>query len=291
MLDTGASMNLASPILVQQRYELRKQAWHDGSHAGWIALDRHLEREVLFRVPYGPAHDQWFVEISRLRSRLCHTNLIPLYDVGTTEDGRPFSTEPHIKAMFMSELLRNHLGNDFEVPLSRLVSYLLDVCKAIAYLHENVILHLDLYPGNVLVDPRSHEVFATVNYCSPLPSRQGRIMGRVPYMAPEQANPERMGAPDIRTDVYGLGRILFEILFGNPPNEKKATPKEDVTALATRKGPPPRRPLGARAARYPELAKKLEPICRRALESDRNARQANMYMFMKDVEECLWACE
>jgi len=109
------------------------------------------------------------------------------------------------------------------------------------------------------------------------------------YAAPEQVDPERLGAPDVLTDVHGLSGILFEILYDHPPNGRRhASVREFLTALAARKGPPRPGTLGTRAARCQELARKLEPVCLRALESDRTARQVSVPAFMREVEQCAW---
>jgi serine/threonine-protein kinase len=289
-----------SPDPIDQRYELRRQLWYDGPHGGWLALDRLLGREVVFNVPYRPADDQRFLQAARSRSRLRHANLIPLYDVGATEDGRPFFTDAYIEATDIRRLLQDREGKCSDVTLPRLVSYLLDACKAVAFLHAKGFLHLELYPGNVLVAPQFHEAFVIGGFRSLAPvcidregatpgPELGRVLGLPAYMAPEQLDPDRLGAPDALTDVHGLGGILFEVLYDHPPNGRRdASAREFLTALAARKGPPRPGTLGTRAARCHELARKLEPVCLRALESDRTARQGSVPAFMGEVEQCVW---
>lgn len=288
-----------SPDPIDQRYELREQLWFDGPHGGRLALDRLLGREVVFNMPYRPADDQRFLQVARIRSRLRHANLIPLYDVGATKEGRPFFTDAYIQAMDIGRLLQGREDKCSDVTLARLVSYLLDACKAVAFLHVNGFLHLELHPGNVLVAPPSQEVFVIRGLPSLAPvsiDREGVTPGRVlavcgvpAYMAPEQVDPERVGAPDVLTDVHGLGGILFEILYDRPPNGRLHAPVLEVlTALAAGKGPPRRGTFGTRAGQCQELAQKLEPVCLRALESDRTARQVNVPAFMREVEQCAW---
>jgi serine/threonine protein kinase len=146
------------------------------------------------------------------------------------------------------------------------------------------------------VEPQFHEVFVVGDYPSPLPIRHDRgpmepgqavvSFGAPAYSAPEQL---LLGAPDVLTDVYGLGGILFEMLYDRPPNgENPASIVEILNALAVRKGPPKPPPFGRRAARSRELARRLQPICLRALESDRTARQVSVSAFMEGVERCAW---
>ena len=292
-------MKLDNPVPFEQRYDLRHRLWLDGPHGGWLALDRILGRDVVVHLAYRSDDDQPFLQMAQIRGRLRHANLIPLYDLGATKDGTPFFTEPCIKATDLRRLRLDGEDKAGDVTLPRLLSYLLDVCKAVAFVHANGFLHLELHPGNVLVVPESQEVFVVCDHPSLPPVRVERVgagtwpgaVCRVPaYMAPEQVDPERLGATDVLTDVYGLGGILFDILYDNPPNGRQRTSSaiEIVTALAARKGPPERGTLGRRAARCRELARKLEPVCLRALEYDRTARPVSVSAFMKAVEQCAW---
>jgi eukaryotic-like serine/threonine-protein kinase len=114
----------------------------------------------------------------------------------------------------------------------------------------------------------------------------GLILGAPAYMAPEQADPSWREQLDVRTDVYSLGGILFEILYDIPPNGEGHAPSAIRTALAARKGLPARGTFGPWAARSPKLARKLEPVCLRALESDPGARQASVSAFIEEIEQC-----
>lgn len=283
----------------EERYEIGRQLWLDGPHGGWLALDRLLGREVVLNRPYGRDDHPWFVHMAQIRAQIRHANLIPLYDLGATKDGRPFFTEPDIKAADIRRLQREGEGKAADVMLPRLVSYLLDVGKALAFLHASGFLHLELHPGNVLVAPESQEVFLVRGHPSLPPvttegdggdaGPNGVRIGVPAYMAPEQLDPHRLGAPDHLTDVYGLGGILFEILYDNPPNGRHGAPVTEVlTALAVRKGPPPRGTFGPWAARCREMARKLEPVCLRALEHDRTARQASVSALVSEVEQRAW---
>src|SRR5262249_17207085 len=152
-------MSRDSPDPLDQRYELRQRLWLDGPHAGWLAFDRLLGREGVFNMPYRPADDQRFLQVARIPSRLPPANLIPLYDVGATKDGRPFFTDAYVGATDLGRLQQHRGDQGSDVTLIRLLSYLLDVCKAVAFLHANGFLHLELSLRNVLVAPQFHEVF------------------------------------------------------------------------------------------------------------------------------------
>jgi serine/threonine protein kinase len=264
--------------------------WCDGPHGGWLALDRFLGRKVVVNFPYRPDQESEFLERARLRARLRHANLIPIYDLNKASDGSPFFTEPHIEVTDVRTLL-DRGDEQAALTLPQLVAYLRDACKAIIFLHANRLLHLDMHPGNVLVAAASGEIFVVLSrhsltLLSAHNRTNGLVIGVPGYLAPEQVNREELGAPDVDTDVYGLGGILFEILYDQPPNAKRSTPLEAViTTLLSRNGPPRRGTLAARAAQYRTLAQRLEPVCLRALESDRKARHTSVSALIKDIDD------
>lgn len=300
MNDAASSSSAVVPF--EQRYEMHRHAWCDGSHAGWFALDRLLGREVIVNMPYRPADAGRLLELARRRAHFRHAHFVPIYDVGETKDGMPFFTEPYIKAEDLGQLLRDRAADAGDNTLFRLVGYLLDTCKAVAFLHANGFLHLALSPGHVRVTDPFGEVFVTLGLLSQFPARTpreqaseemaGRYLGAPGYSAPETLDPERFGVQDVSTDVYGLGGILFEILYGIPPNGRSAleSSHELCKAVVGRNGPPERGTLCAAAARWPGVADKLAAVCLRALESDRAKRQASVTAFATEIEASLMGC-
>jgi serine/threonine protein kinase len=209
-----------NPDCFGERYDLHRPLWSDGPHGGWLALDRTLGREVVVNFPYRPDDDYQFLQRAQIRAALRHANIIPLYELEETTDGRPFFSEPHIKATNIRTLLDGD-NEPAGVTLPRLVAYLLDGCKAVAFLHANGFLHLEMHPRNVLVVPASNEVFVVRGHPSLPPvcidsdiGTKGLMTGVPAYMAPEQVNQQELGTPDVLTDVYGLGGVLFEIHQG-----------------------------------------------------------------------------
>jgi hypothetical protein len=106
-------------------------------------------------------------------------------------------------------------------------------------------------------------------------------------MAPEQVDSRTLGEPDVSTDVYGIGGVLFRLLYGNPPNGEGPI-LQIVADLMARRGPPNPGTLSAQAARCRALAKKLEPVCLRALEVDRTKRHASVAAFVSEIEHAVW---
>jgi len=273
-------MSASGPVLFEQRYELREQLWLDGPHGGWLATDRLLGREVVVHRPYRPEDDRAFRDAANARARVRHAALVPVYDVGTRNDGGPFFTEPYIRTADLSSVLR-----DSDVAgatsLARLVGYLMAVSSAVAYLQGRGHAGLELHPGRVLVAPETGEAFLWWWYpgCP--------VFWPVAYMPPEHARPGQAGKSDARADVYALGGMLFECLYDRPPNgARDQSPHAIVRELVARTGPPRPGVLSPRAVGGSALARRLEPVCLAALAASPTERPACAAAFRAEVERC-----
>ncbi|MFO0905978.1 MAG: serine/threonine-protein kinase [Pirellulales bacterium] len=272
----------------EERYETRQQLWLDGPHGGWLAFDRVLGRDVVLNIPYCPEDNRRFIRTAQFRARLRHANLIPLLDFNVTRAGQPYFTDPHLEALDLRESLR--AGADGT--LWDQCRILLQVCDAVRYVHANDLLHLDLQPRNVLVTRSFQEVFL-IRIHSSLPaadirseedSQSAVIIGNPAYMAPEQLDPARSGRATAETDVYGLGGILYFMLYGTAPNQGHATPPNSILeALAKRLGPPSPDLGHFKDSVSRRLAKRLSPICERALHSDRERRHETVREFYNEL--------
>lgn len=177
-------------------------------------------------------------------SRLDHPGIVPVYDVGTLPDGRPFYTMRLVRGRTLAEVAAGGSGEDRR----RLVRHLLAAAEAVAVAHDAGIVHRDLKPANVLVGEHGETQVADWGLAAatpaaqarwrdlPAPEPRGRV-GTERYMSPEQARGE---APDPRDDVWALGVTLAELIGERPPPELAA-----VVSRAT--APDPR-------ARYPDAA-------------------------------------
>jgi tRNA A-37 threonylcarbamoyl transferase component Bud32 len=199
-------------------------------------------------------------------ARLEDLGLAQVYDVDVCE-GRPFLVMEYIVGRSLSDWLQERQPTPREA--AALVAQL---ARTLAKVHGQGVLHRDLKPANILIDaagqPRVLD-FGLALMSQPWEERRptdGGVCGTYAYMAPEQAEgrAERIGP---RTDVFGLGAVLYEILTGRPPYQ---APDANVVWEQARQGQVPRpRQLN------PRVPPALERICLKTLATDPEQRYAS----------------
>jgi tetratricopeptide (TPR) repeat protein len=200
-----------------------------------VLLEKHLQRpEVVAR----------FVAEARTCARLQHPGIVPVYEQGTLDDGRPYFTMKLVRGRTLAELLAARPGPTHD--LAQFLDVFLRAAQAVAFAHSIGVIHRDLTPSNVMIgefgevlvmdwglarqlpgdDPTTPGVEPGSEGSSDrtdrdrsallVPETEFRtVMGTPGYMAPEQAT-GGSGRLDRRVDVFGLGSILCEILTGQP---------------------------------------------------------------------------
>ncbi len=283
-------------------------------------LGRELAVKVLLEEHRGnPELTRRFVEEAQIAGQLQHPGIVPVYELGTFEDRRPFFTMKLVKGRTLATLLggRSSPGED----LGRFLGIFEQVCQTVAYAHARGVIHRDLKPSNVMVGAFGEVqvmdwgLAKVLNRGAPvaegpapaperthirtLPSastadaqRVGTLlgMGTFGYMPPEQA----LGEADLideRADVFALGAMLCEILTGKPPyvgtqaEVRRQTARGDLAGAFTR--------LDGSGA-----ADELSSLCKRCLaprleERPRDAGQVavGVTAYLAGVAERLRAAE
>ena len=232
------------------RYRIDGEIARGGMGAVLKGRDPDLGRDVALKVLREDLRENGdmvrrFVEEAQIGGQLQHPGVVPIYELGTFADRRPFFAMKLVKGHTLAQLLEDRKDPADDLP--RFLSIFEAVCQTMAYAHARGWIHRDLKPSNVMVGSfgevqvmdwglakvlprggvvddtlagkteRQETVIATARSGSDAPglSRAGSIMGTPSYMAPEQARGE-IDLIDDRADVFALGSILAKILTGEP---------------------------------------------------------------------------
>lgn len=309
----------SSPPEIRARYRLLARVGEGGF--GEVYLGRSMrppKRVVAVKVLRsgldGPRILRRFEDEQQALARLSHPAIAGIFESGTTDDGRPFFAMPYVRgASIIEHCDRELLGVHARAELFR------RVVDAVAHAHRRGVLHRDLKPANVLVgetDTGTQPVVIDFGIAKsldePLSERTtateaGRAIGTPEYMSPEQADglPE---AADVRSDLYALGVILYELLCGELPIDRETlrrggTSRIGETIRSTTVPPPSRRAELARnaadglrwqcrgeassASLAAALRGDLDAVCLKCLAKSQSDRYASADAMLEDLDRFL----
>ena len=249
-------------------YQILEEIGRGGMGVIYRARQRHSRRIVaLKRVLsyHSDSHDTLvrFQREAEAVASLDHPNILPIYEIGVSEDGLPFFS---MKFAPGGSLL--HGRNVFRDEPRQAVRLIAKVARAIEYANNQGILHRDLKPGNILLDGRGEPLVSDfglakwIDATSDL-TRTMTVFGTPGYIAPEQIH-SPAGNLTPAVDIYSLGAILFELLSGHPPFLG-----EHAIAVIRQAGEKPAPRLRSIAR---DQDRDLETICARCLEREPGAR-------------------
>lgn len=233
------------------------------------ALDRIVAVKVLLRANFaGPEERERFHREARAAARLKHPGIVGIFDVGE-EDGTPWFSMEYIPGESLERVVREH-----PMDALRAARCVREVALAVQHAHEHGVLHCDLKPSNIVLDddgaPRVTDfgiarIVATgaASERAAELTRPGHALGSPSYAAPEQAFHGRVEA---RTDVYGLGALLYHLLTGRPPFQ--AATVDAILAQLRESDPLAPRRLN------PGVPRDLETICLKCLCKTPDGRYA-----------------
>jgi tetratricopeptide (TPR) repeat protein/predicted Ser/Thr protein kinase len=260
------------------RYELKERIGEGSTALVYAAWDRELKRNVAIKILREVVG---MSEIARERFRreaqaaagLSHPNLVTVYDAGTV-DGQAYLVMERVQGRSLGEYLRERH------PDERGIAAILErAARGVAAAHEKGIVHRDLKPANILVgssgDPKVGDFGMAHLMDSQMElTKTGVPLGTPLYMAPEQIQGKAQ-AISPRTDVYGLGAILYELLSGRPPHTADSI--VDLYGKIARDEPVPPRKLN------PRVPPELEAIALKALDKEPERRYATAAFFAADL--------
>lgn len=299
--------------VMQGRYELIRKLGQGGLGRVWLARDLNLKRfvalkEISHLTAASEATIERFKNEAEITGRLDHPSIVPIYQLGEDIDtGRVFYTMRFLgKSTLQNSINEYHErleeGDHDPMLLRHVLTAFVNVCHAIGHAHSRKVIHRDLKPENVVIDSFGQVIvidwgLAKVidetaveclvdadNVMATDRTSEGQVLGTPLYMAPEQAA-GRLDELDHRTDIYGLGAMLFAIITGYAPHEKTQRQSVDsgmgargmISAIASGVTPVAREVNGT-------ADPALEAICCKAMARRRYARYQSATDLAEDVQ-------
>ena len=298
----------------RSRYSLTKMHGEGGVGRVWQAHDQRLNRQVALKEirpdrETSKSATRRFAKEAQITSQLEHPNIVPVYELsGDPESARSFYTMRFVRGdTFRTAIDTYHRhrreGKATELELRELLHSFIAICNALGYAHSRGVVHRDLKPSNVMVGSFGEVVVLDWGLAKMVDqvddddehllesgpisvtedvqidaTMQGAVLGTLPYMAPEQAA-GRIDRIDARTDVYGLGAILYAVLTGNHPH--RGTSTREVRSQILNEPTPRVR------AENSKVHPGLDAICARAMAKKRSERYVKAGELAEDVRRWL----
>ena len=269
------------PVANWDRYEFIRLLGRGGMGSVFLARDQRLGRLVAlkFITSTNPDTTARFIQEARAQSRIEHPNVCKVYEVGTVE-GKPYIAMQFVNGESLDQARRS-LSRTEKVQLVR------DVARAIHSAHELGIIHRDIKPSNIMVErtAEGERVPVVMDFGLARESGEnkgltesGAVLGTPAYMSPEQARGE-VRRIDRRSDVYGLGATLYDLLTGRPPFEEETV--VNLLLKVVDENPAPMR------RHDPTVPDALELIVATCLHKEASQRYATALALAEDLDRFL----
>ncbi|MBC7833558.1 MAG: tetratricopeptide repeat protein [Phycisphaerales bacterium] len=224
----------AAPALPEMigRYRIKQLIGAGGMGSVYLALQEQPRRTVALKVvragAASPTVLRRFEYESQVLARMRHPGIAQIYEAGTHDDGTGAGPVPFFAMEYIPEAATLiDFARRRTLSVGEKLELFIKVCEAVQYGHTKGIIHRDLKPANILVDGTGEPKVIDYGVArgtdsdmagATLQTAIGQFVGTPQYMSPEQCRGDPQGV-DVRSDVYSLGVVMYELMCGVPPYE------------------------------------------------------------------------
>lgn len=271
---------IAKGKLINDRYEIEKLIGEGGMANVYLANDKILYRKVAVKVLRGDlAGDEKFVRRFQREalaaSSLSHPNIVEIYDVGEDE-GNFYIVMEYIEGKTLKQLIKKR----GVLTISETIDIMLQLLDALAHAHDSYIIHRDIKPQNIMIKDSGLVKITDFGIAVAINSAQltqtNSVMGSVHYLPPEQAGGK---GSTIRSDIYSLGILLFEMLTGKVPF--KGDSAVEIALKHIKETMPSAKEIN------PVIPQALENVILKASAKNPKNRYRDVREMMDDIKTCL----
>jgi serine/threonine protein kinase len=269
-----------SSTVLSGRYRLESKLGSGGMSTVYLAMDEVLDRPVAIKLLHREISEEAdqlerFRREARAAARLSHPNLVGVIDAGE-DDGRPYIVFEYIEG----RTLKRRIQEEGQLPVDEAVAYAIEIGRGLTAAHARKLVHRDVKPQNVLIDPDGRAKVTDFGIARSLESKgltaTGRVLGTTDYVSPEQAMGEEV---DERSDVYSLGVVLYEMLTGQVPYQA-----ETQVGVAMKHV---NEPMPDVQAKRPGASAVVASVVDRATTKDPRDRYGTVAEMVRDLEASL----
>jgi serine/threonine protein kinase len=218
--DFSTVSTLPSGSLLHNRYEIKRIVGQGGVGIVYLAVDRELEDEpraiktIKPELLLDPRGARLIRDEAITAQRLAHPNIVRYYHYDEC-DGISYIVMEYVEGATLADLL----AEKERLSLDEFFRIADDLCRGLAYAHEQQVIHQDIKPSNIFIDRKGIAKLADFGIARIAKDASTRLTGRMPpgtllYMSPETLRGEQ---PTVASDLYSLGIVFYEMLRGNPP--------------------------------------------------------------------------
>jgi tetratricopeptide (TPR) repeat protein/predicted Ser/Thr protein kinase len=272
-------------------YEIVRELHRGGQGVVYQAIQKGTKRKVAVKViregPFADSRDRArFEREIQILGQLEHPNIVDIHESGTSASGHFYYVMDYVRGQPLDVYIAER-----DLSLKQMLELFAKICEAVAVAHLHGVIHRDLKPGNIHIDTDGEPHIldfglakvaagqATGDTHLQAMTRTGQFIGSLPWASPEQAAgvPNRI---DVRTDVYSLGVILYQMLTGRFPYEVVGNLRDVLNNILTTE---PARPSTIRR----EINDEVETIVLNALAKEPERRYQSAGSLAEDVQRFL----